>query len=355
MSDFDNLIKPADFDEVERLLSQERDTKRTTTTGGKKPKQKTLMEMLAGSNDAAALARRLNVDPDMSEKVIVPLLNFLDKYGVGGAVSESPTAQAASGLIEFLTDITPVVKESMDYFAGRQKELSQTDLDFLNQIKEAQTADMDGLFIGETMEDEVPEPQPVAPAQPKQQKGQIPHDTDPFRDGVDWLSVIGDEPKPKVIVDEGPSEAYITGLERLAAESGMTMDQIKKSDRQNKTNTYGRGEVEIDYSNAFTIDLGLEKINAAMDGEKKRLASQSKVEFDEDLPTPDSVGGYDPLGEPNYTIPSFTGVLDTVDDLADSAGVDLTETPWNEDSYDPASDDISLTTDTEVETDDSDE
>jgi|MDTC01.1.fsa_nt_gb hypothetical protein len=355
MSDFDNLIKPADFDEVERLLSQERDTKRTTAAGGKKAKQKSLMEMLAGSNDAAALARRLNVDPDMSEKVIVPLLNFLDKYGVGGAVSESPTAQAASGLIEFLTDITPVVKESMDYFAGRQKELSQTDLDFLNQIKEAQTADMDGLFIGETMEDEVPEPQPVAPAQPTHQKGQIPHDTDPFRDGVDWLSVIGDEPKPKVLIDEGPSEAYITGLERLAAESGMTMDQIKKSDRQNKTNTYGRGETEIDYSNAFTIDLGLEKINAAMDGEKKRLASQSKVEFDEDLPTPDSVGGYDPLGEPNYTIPSFTGVLDTVDDLADSAGVDLTETPWNEDSYDPASDDISLTTDTEVETDDGDE
>jgi len=32
------------------------------------------MEMVAGSNDAAALARRLNVDPDMSEKVLVPLL-----------------------------------------------------------------------------------------------------------------------------------------------------------------------------------------------------------------------------------------------------------------------------------------
>ena len=46
MSDFDNLIKPAYFDEVERLLSQERDNKRTTATGGKKPKQKTLMETI---------------------------------------------------------------------------------------------------------------------------------------------------------------------------------------------------------------------------------------------------------------------------------------------------------------------
>ena len=355
MSDFDNLIKPADFDEVERLLSQDRDTKRTSTTSGKKAKQKTLMEMLAGSNDAGALARKLNVDPDMSEKVIVPLLNFLDKYGVGGAVSDSPTAQAATGLIEFLTDITPVVKESMDYFAGRQKELSQTDLDFLNQIKDAQTENMDGLFIGENLEEEVVvEPAPIP--EPKTQKGQIPNDVDPFSEGVDWESVIGVKKTITPLTME-PSESYIQGLERLAAESGMTMDQIKKSDRQTKTNTFGRGGAEIDYSNAFTIDLGLEKINSAMEGEKKRMKSSSLVDFEvtDELPVPDSVEGYDPLGEPNYTIPSFTGTLATVDDLSNSAGVDLTETPWNDDDYDPASDEITLTTDKEVEVDDSGE
>jgi len=348
MSDFDNLIKPDDFDEVERLLAQERATKRSAPSG-KKEKQKTLMEMLAGSNDAGQLARKLNVDPDMSEKVIVPLLNFLDKYGVGGAVSESPTAQAATGLIEFLTDITPVVRESMDYFAGRQKELSQQDMDFLNQIKEAQTSDMDGLFIGENLEPE-PEPEPQ-PEPPKQREGQIPADVDPFRDGVDWTAVIGEKKKPTVMPETEPSEAYIQGLERLAMESGMTMDQIKRSDRQNKTNNNGRFETEIDYSDAFTIDLGLEKINAAMDGEKKRLASQSKVEFDENVPVPDSVNQYDPLGEPNYTIPSFTGTLETVDDLADSAGVDLSETPWNEESYDPVEDEIQI--DAEDDADDS--
>jgi|TARA_E500000331_G_scaffold136031_1_gene132804 hypothetical protein len=338
MSDFDNLIKPDDFDEVERLLAQERATKRSAPAG-KKEKQKTLMEMLAGSNDAGQLARKLNVDPDMSEKVIVPLLNFLDKYGVGGAVSESPTAQAATGLIEFLTDITPVVRESMDYFAGRQKELSQQDMDFLNQIKEAQTSDMDGLFIGENLE---PEPEPEPQPEPKQQEGQIPADVNPFRDGVDWTAVVGEQKKPTVIPEAEPSEAYIQGLERLAMESGMTMDQIQRSDRQNKTNHNGRFEKEIDYSDAFTIDLGLEKINAAMDGEKKRLASQSKVEFDENVPVPDSANQYDPLGEPNYTIPSFTGTLETVDDLADSAGVDLSDTPWNEESYDPVEDEIQI-------------
>ena len=339
MSDFDNLIKPDDFDEVERLLAQERAAK-TGSGGGKKPKQKTLMEMLAGSNDAAALARKLNVDPDMSEKVIVPLLNFLDKYGVGGAVAESPTAQAASGLLEFLTDITPVVRESMDYFSGKQRELSQQDLDFLNQIKDAQTGDMDGLFIGDNIET-VPEPVAApAPVVEQNTEGVIPNDVDPFRDGVDWESVVGKPKKVEVIPEAEPNEAYIQNLERLAAESGMTMNQINQSDRQNKTNNHGRNQKEVDYSDAFTIDLGLEKINAAMDGEKKRLQQQSKVEFDEAVPVPDSATSFDPLGEPNYTIPSFTGVLDTVDELADSAGVDLTDAPWNDDDYDPVDDGV---------------
>ena len=339
MSDFDNLIKPDDFDEVERLLAQERAAK-SASAGGKKPKQKTLMEMLAGSNDAAALARKLNVDPDMSEKVIVPLLNFLDKYGVGGAVAESPTAQAASGLLEFLTDITPVVRESMDYFSGRQKELSQQDLDFLNQIKEAQTGDMDGLFIGDNIDETPPEPVAQAPVVQQPQEGVIPNDVDPFRDGVDWEPVVGKPKKVEVLPQTEPNEAYIQNLEKLAAESGMTMSQINQSDRQNKTNNHGRNQKEVDYSDAFTIDLGLEKINAAMDGEKKRLQQQSKVEFDEAVPVPDSATSFDPLGEPNYTIPSFTGVLDTVDELADSAGVDLTDAPWNDDDYDPADDGV---------------
>ena len=83
------------------------------------------------------LARKFNVDPDMSDKVLVPVLNFLDKYGVGDSIAGNPAAQTAGSLIEFLTDVTPVVKNAMEYFAGKQKELSDEDRDFLNQIKEA--------------------------------------------------------------------------------------------------------------------------------------------------------------------------------------------------------------------------
>ena len=147
---FDHLIQRDELEEVERLLSKERSAPQVSNK--KKEKQKSLMELLVGSNNQGDLARKFNVDPDMSDKVLVPVLNFLDKYGVGDSISGNPAAQTAGSLIEFLTDVTPVVKNAMEYFAGKQKQLSDEDRDFLNQIKEAQTTGDMGLFIGETLE-----------------------------------------------------------------------------------------------------------------------------------------------------------------------------------------------------------
>ena len=141
---FDHLIQTDELDEVERLLAQERKTKDV-----KKPvNNKSLMELLAGSNNTADLARKFNVDPDMSDKVLVPVLNFLDKYGVGETITTSDSGKTAASVVEFLTDITPIVRNAMDYFAGKQRELSDEDRDFLNQIKDAQSSGDMGLFIG---------------------------------------------------------------------------------------------------------------------------------------------------------------------------------------------------------------
>ena len=73
---FENAIQRDDFDEVERLLAAERTKpKLDSRSAAAKKKQQSLVEMLAGSDDTAALARRFNMDPDMSEKVMVPVLN----------------------------------------------------------------------------------------------------------------------------------------------------------------------------------------------------------------------------------------------------------------------------------------
>jgi hypothetical protein len=347
---FEHAIQRDDFDEVERLLAAERiKPKLDGKSAAAKKKQQSLVEMLAGSDDTAALARRFNMDPDMSEKVMVPVLNFLDKYGVGESISGSNSGQTAASILEFLTDITPVVRNAMDFFGGRQRELSQEDRDFLEQIKSAQSGSGDmGLFIGETVGEEVaPEPvvQKPTATQKKQQPGQIPADRDIFTQGVDWGEVLN---PTAVTVEEEFTETVndtflVAGLERLAAEAGLDMGNVMLSDRQAKTNNHGRSTKEIDYSKGnLNLDLGLEKINEAMKMERKRVSHQSKVTFkeSENMPVPNNLIDGNPQDSPNYTIPSFAGQLESVEDMISRTEIPEEEEPWVAEDFNPDDYDI---------------
>lgn len=343
---FDHLIQRDELDEVERLLAQERKAPKLTSKA-KKEKQKSLMEMLVGSNNQADLARKFNVDPDMSDKVLVPVLNFLDKYGVGDSIAGSPTAQTAGSLIEFLTDVTPVVRNAMEYFAGKQKELSDEDRDFLNQIKEAQSTGDMGLFIGETMEpigEEVvsePEVQQTVP-KPRATNEGIPLERDIFTEGVDWEEAMGIQPSREEEYNAEVHNTFMTvGLERLAAESGMTLDQIKGSDRQLKTNNFGRTSNAIDYTkgDGISLDLGLEKINEAMKMEKQKISHTSKVTFkDSDkMPVPRNLeGDTNPMNDGERLTPSFTGYLEPIDlTPVENIPDEVPESPWRTEEFNP--------------------
>lgn len=342
---FEHAIQRDDFDEVERLLAAERAKPKTDAkTAAAKKKQQSLVEMLAGSDDTAALARRFNMDPDMSEKVMVPVLNFLDKYGVGESISSSNTGQTAASILEFLTDITPVVRNAMDYFGGRQRELSQEDRDFLEQIKSAQSGSGDmGLFIGETVGEEVtPEPVVKKPTatQKKRQPGQIPTDRDIFTEGVDWGEVLN---PTEVTQEEEFTETVndtflVSGLEKLAAEAGLDMGDVMLSDRQAKTNNHGRVSKEIDYSkDGVNLDLGLEKINEAMKLERQKVSHQSKVTFkeSENMPVPQNLTEGNPQDSPNYTIPTFAGQLESVEEMMARTEIPEEEEPWVAEDFNP--------------------
>ncbi len=340
---FDHLIQRDELDEVERLLAQKRATPKLTSKA-KKEKQKSLMEMLVGSNNQADLARKFNVDPDMSDKVLVPVLNFLDKYGVGDSISTSPTAQTAGSLIEFLTDVTPVVKNAMEYFAGKQKELSDEDRDFLNQIKEAQSTGDMGLFIGETLEPEAeatPEPEVKPMPKPRATNEGIPVNRDIFSEGVDWEEAMGIQPSQEEEYNAEVHNTFMTvGLERLAAEAGMDMDQIRGSDRQLKTNNFGRTSNAIDYTkgDGISLDLGLEKINEAMKMEKQKISHTSKVTFkDSDkMPVPTNLeGDSNPMNGGVRQTPSFAGFLEPVD-LTILETEETVEAPWEEEEFNPS-------------------
>lgn len=332
---FDHLIQTDELDEVERLLAQERKTKDVK----KAVDNKSLMELLAGSNNTADLARKFNVDPDMSDKVLVPVLNFLDKYGVGETITTSDSGKTAASVVEFLTDITPIVRNAMDYFAGKQRELSDEDRDFLNQIKDAQSSGDMGLFIGETIEPEEVEEVSATPASPEQQTGQIPVDTDIFTEGVNWVEVLSPEPTPQEEFKDHLNDRFLVdGLQKLADEAGLDMEQVILSDRQSKTNNFGRGQKEVDYTEGVNLDLGLEKINEAMKMEKQRMATSSKIAFtdNETMPVPTNLTEGNPMEMPDAPLPTFQGTLDTIEELsAEVEEVPEEEQPWQEEEFNP--------------------
>ena len=85
-SDYSDLI------EREKLPKQEEPTKKE-----EKPKKgKNIVELLTGGEDIGDFARKLNLDPEMAEKMLVPLLSLLDKYGVGETVTASPRVEQAT-------------------------------------------------------------------------------------------------------------------------------------------------------------------------------------------------------------------------------------------------------------------
>ena len=127
MSEFDDVLIPNSPDDNRRRMATDRDEAHdgsTPTSNPPRPKTndpgpKSLVELLTGSDDTSAIATKLNLDPDLSERIVIPLINLLDKYGLGESIAESPTARASAGLMEFLGDISPVVRCAADYVNGK--------------------------------------------------------------------------------------------------------------------------------------------------------------------------------------------------------------------------------------------
>tara|TARA_B100000029_G_scaffold514515_1_gene617669 strand:+ start:9242 stop:10402 length:1161 start_codon:yes stop_codon:yes gene_type:complete len=328
MSDFDGLVSD-DKNFVEEVKSVADKSSKSTTTKGKSSLASSL-----GADDVAGLTRKFDLDPELGEQVLVPLINFLDKYGVGDAVEESPTMSSIMSLAEFWNDIAPVVKNAADYFGGRQKSLSDDDRAFLERIREAQqeTADMslfkdggDSISIGESVQQE-----PETPPEP------IEVVADPFTSEkpVDWFEMLG-EPKSSskshyetssTITDIVPQSVGFgpTGIEQLAAEAGLSVEEVMQKDGQNKINRSDSSKVGIDYSDPSfgdQIDMGAEKISASIQQEKEKYERTSQAQF-VDLPVPETATNYDPLTVTGLELPVLKGGgLESVAEMAAKVGI----------------------------------
>lgn len=322
MSEFDDTIRTDKEPEPEPVSGQPKSSQ-------PKLESKSLVEMLTGDGDINELGKQLNLDNDMTEKVLLPLVNFLDKYGVGESLSTNQTVNKGVGLFGFVSDVAPILRSATEYFQGKKTELSNEDEAFLERIKEAQNFDSMALFVGEEVEDEDSEPE----IQQAQEVGPPP--ANPFTDGpVDWNAMLGVAPAnspaaqsshqySSIAQAQKQTNTGITGMEALAAEQGLTMSQIE-NDRQSVTNKGGAGS-NVDYSNNDSLHTlvtgGMDEIQKAMLGEQAKIASQSKVIFEGDkLATPDALSDYTPNTTPVPATKTIGG-LESLEDMMSRQGI----------------------------------
>ena len=318
MSDFDGLVR--DDKNPDPLLQEQ-------TTFKKSSSKKGGIAGALGADDIGSLARKFDLDPELGEKVLVPLINFLDKYGVGDAVNESPTVSSILSLAEFWNDISPVVKNATQYFGGKQKDLSEDDVAFLDRIREAQseTADMtlfqDSSSIGEVVEPEKP-PEPVKVVK------------DPFKTAgaVDWFEMLG-EPKggkkahyetSSTLTSLMPDTNFgVSGLDQLAKEAGLSIEELRAADSQSKFNN-ANSNSGLDYTDpnfGAKLNLGVDKITASMKSEKDKYERTSAAQFI-DMPVPESAQTYDQLTVTGLEMPALKGGgLESIQSMAIKAGV----------------------------------
>ena len=320
MSEFDDVIRDDKTHSTEPQVPEE-DTQ-------PKLDKKSLIEMLTDDGDLSEFGKQLNLDSDMTEKVLVPLVNFLDKYGVGETLSTNPTINSGVNLVSFVSDVAPILRSATEYFQGKKTELSNEDEAFLERIKEAQNFDSMSLFVGESVdkEEEVEAEEVIEAPPPK----------NPFTEGVDWNEMLGAKPNTSSqygsIAESAPTTTGIITMESLAAESGLTMSQIE-NDRQSATNT-GTAGSEVDYTQSEGLgDMvmgGMSEIQAAMQSEQNKIAGQSKVIFEgEKLATPDAISDYQPNTTPTPAQPTIGG-LESLEDMMARQGIESFDTPLEE-------------------------
>jgi len=274
------------FDDVIERGFQKPSVDETNKIPKSKPKpenQTSILELVEGLN-LGGLSNNLN--PDMKEKVLVPLANLLDKYGLSESIGESTTAQAGMGLFSLLGDIAPVIKGLADYVSGQKNRLSAEDSAFLEKIKESQSnGEFADLFNSDSSAEEETKQEP-----PKQNNvigpnGENLSSINMNLQAVDWWSVMGVENPEEKLIKKMPKAAQtymaknagqklpqfgsagekptITGLptlDDLAAEIGMSVDDLdnptnSESQSENKNEIVGVDLESVDFTNEESDEL----------------------------------------------------------------------------------------------------
>ena len=269
MADFDDIIERGSKPKID--LSEE-PHKSKIPRAAKEPPENSILDLL---EDDTSLGNLINdkVNPDMKSKILIPLANLLDKYGLSDTIATSDTTQNTMGLIALINDIAPVVKGMADYMNGQKNALDTEDKDFLEKIQAAQdSGEFSDLFMGEEGVMDIGEVE-----EPKKNIhpliGELPEFD--IEGHIDWATVldptgeVAEENKRKSMglnyttLDELPNlpplaeptaKVSMPSLEDLAAEAGMSMDKITSSDSNIKPDKPKIETVET-HNNENVVDI----------------------------------------------------------------------------------------------------
>ena len=256
---FEEHFRPDARSDYNDLIMRDEIPKEEPKKESKPKKGKNIVELLTGGQEIGDFARQMNLDPEMAEKMLVPLLSLLDKYGVGETVTASPRMEQATNAFEVIRDVAPVIKGAAEFISGRRNELESTDLEFLERIKESQGVtdaslfdDDDDLFeVGETVVEEPVAQAPVAPPAPAL-------DLNSFS-AEDWGnfftsegSLTPTEKKYDIVNNEltDALDAQHNAVEAWARQEGMAIREKVQKEKQGDNYDLG---VRTDYHN---MELG---------------------------------------------------------------------------------------------------
>jgi len=203
-----------------------------------------IIDLLSGGKSVDELATSLNLNPDLTQKVLVPLANMAQKYNVGKSVAQSKTGQTAGDLITVLGDVAPVIQGLTEYLAGQRKKLEDEDRAYLDAIKSAQSSgDFSDLFADDMIsfgEEVVEEPVALEPVDTRSTArkqvedtlgASLPEGWDPTQ-GIDWEQVLGAKPQTlqnNSTLGYGSLEDIQAEADRLNGKSQIKTDQYDLS------------------------------------------------------------------------------------------------------------------------------
>tara|TARA_R110002110_G_scaffold166809_1_gene367655 strand:+ start:5695 stop:7182 length:1488 start_codon:yes stop_codon:yes gene_type:complete len=266
------------------------------------PSSKPPIESLLGDVDVSQFAKRLGLNDDLTQQVLVPLLAILDKHGGKVIDPESPTTQTLVSLSTMANEFGPLIQGAYQYFSGVKTQLDAADAALLEANAAALSAsELNTLFGSEddvgtpVQEEEVVQPSEARPESFGPDAG--PNHAAPKSllelGKIDYYSLLAnDNITSRGVNDEG-SDIYSAQQDRLemtkqattgwnklpakastivpvnvlAAESGMSSQEVKVSDNQHSVSGGKPNETSINLMSAESpkvVDEGKRDILSAM-------------------------------------------------------------------------------------------